>query len=92
MARMKRIQVVIDPELDEWLQREAATRSMSKSALIRECVRQQVDEKPFDNGLWKLAGMFPDAEPIENIDEVLYGPINEEAWPSSTRRSGSPKR
>ena len=90
MARMRRIQVVIDPELDDWLAREAAVRGTSKSAVIRECVRGEAD-KPFDNGLWKLVGMFPDAEPIENIDEVLYGPISEEAWPSSTRPSGSQK-
>jgi hypothetical protein len=91
MARMRRIQVVIDPDLDEWLEREAASRQTSKSALIRECVRREADKEPFDNGLWKLVGMFPDAEPVENIDEFLYGPISERAWPSSTRRSGSPK-
>jgi len=92
MARMRRIQIVMEPELDDWLAREAELRRMSKSALIRECVRREADEKPFDNGLWRLVGMFPDAEPIENIDEFLYGPISEEAWPSSTRPSGSPKR
>jgi len=91
MARMRRIQVVIDPDLDDWLEREAAARSTSKSAVIRECVRGEA-EKPFDNGLWKLVGMFPDVEPVENIDEFLYGPISEEAWPSLTRRSGSPKQ
>jgi ribbon-helix-helix CopG family protein len=91
MARMRRIQVVIDAELDDRLGREASARGMSKSALIRSSVERELSG-PFDNGLWKLAGMFPDAEPIENIDEVLYGPLNEEAWPSSTRPSGSPKR
>lgn len=79
------------PELDEWLEREAARRGISKSALIRECVRERAAE-PFDNGLWKLVGMFPDAEPVEDIDEFLYGPLGEKAWPSSTPRSGSQKR
>jgi len=92
MARMRRLQIMIEPELDDWLEREAAVRGISKGALVRECVRGEADEKPFDNGLWKLVGMFPDAEPIENIDEYLYGAVSEEAWPSSTRRSGSPKR
>lgn len=90
MARMRRIQVVIDPELDDRLEREAAGRGVSKSALVRECVARELSE-PFDNGLWKLVGMFPDAEPVEDTDEYLYGPISEEAWPSSTRRSGSLK-
>lgn len=90
MARMRRIQVVIDPELDDRLEREAAARGTSKSALIRTAVERELSE-PFDNGLWKLVAMF-DVEPIEDIDEYLYGPISEEAWPSLTRRSGSPKQ
>jgi Ribbon-helix-helix protein, copG family len=91
MARMRRIQVVIDPELDDRLEREAASRGVSKSALVRECLAQGLPSEGYDNGLWKLVGMFPDAEPIENIDELLYGPISEDAWPSSTRRSGLQK-
>jgi hypothetical protein len=83
---------MIEPELDDWLEREAAGRGVSKGALVRECVRSRADDKPFDNGLWKLIGFAGDAEPVENIDEFLYGPISEEAWPSLTRRSGSPKR
>jgi ribbon-helix-helix CopG family protein len=90
MARMRRIQVVIDPELDDRLEREAAARGTSKSALIRVAVERELSE-PFDNGLWRLVGMFPDVEPIQNIEEFLYGPISEEAWPSLTRRSGSQK-
>ena len=90
MARMRRIQVVIDPELDDRLEREAAARGTSKSALIRVAVERELSE-PFDNGLWRLVGMFPDVDPIENIEEFLYGPISEEAWPSLTRRSGSQK-
>jgi len=78
MARMRRIQVVIDPELDDWLEQEAAARGLSKSALVRECVREHAS-KPFDNGLWRLIGFAGDAEPIENIDEFLYGPLGENA-------------
>ena len=79
MARMRRIQVVIDLELDEWLEREAAHRQTSKSALVRECVRKEADAEPFDNGLWKLVGMFPDVEPVEDIDEFLYGTLQTDA-------------
>lgn len=91
MARMRRIQVVIDRELDDRLEAEAGARGLSKSALVRVAVERELSE-PFDNGLWKLVGMFPDVEPVDNIDEYLYGPISEEAWPSLTRPSGSPKQ
>jgi Ribbon-helix-helix protein, copG family len=87
---MRRIQVVMDPELDDRLEQEAAARRMSKSALVRVAVERELSE-PFDNGLWRLP-VFDDVEPIEDIDEFLYGPISEEAWPSLTRRSGSPER
>jgi hypothetical protein len=76
---MRRIQVVMDRELDEWLTREANARRMSKSALIRWCVREAWEEQPYDNGLTKLLGMFPDAEPVDDIDEFLYGPLGPDA-------------
>ena len=87
---MRRIQVVIDAELDDRLAREASARGLSKSALVREAVEHELAE-PFDNGLWRLP-TFDDVEPVEDIDEFLYGPISEEAWPSLTRRSGSRER
>lgn len=70
---MRRIQVVIDPELDDRLEREAAACRMSKSALIRQYVRQHLDRQ-FDNGLWRLP-TFDDVEPVEDIDAYLYGPL-----------------
>ncbi len=76
MARMRRIQVVIGPELDDRLGREATARRISKSALIRECVERELSE-PYDNGLHELgalSALFDDVEPAD-IDTVLYGPL-----------------
>jgi hypothetical protein len=74
---MRRIQVVIDPELDDRLEREAAARGMSKSALIRQYVRQYLDG-PLDNGLWGLP-TYDDVEPVEDVDTELYGPLETDA-------------
>jgi hypothetical protein len=77
MARMRRIQVVIDPELDDRLEREAAARGMSKSALVRECVQRSLPDGPSENGLrWigELSYLFADVEPAD-IDTELYGPL-----------------
>ena len=81
MARMRRIQVVIDPELDDRLEREAAARGMSKSALVRESLERGLEAEPFDNGLLAigaLAPLFADVEPAD-IDTVLYGPLEAES-------------
>jgi hypothetical protein len=76
MARMRRLQIMIEPELDDWLEREAAARGISKGALVRECVERQrrplppIEEDP----LWDLVGFAgEDAEPVDDIDEVIYG-------------------
>lgn len=77
----------MDPTLDDRLELAATARGLSKSALIRVAVERELSE-PFDNGLSRLP-VFDDVEGIDDIDEFLYGPISEEAWPSLTRPSGS---
>ncbi len=82
MPRMRRINIVIDPELDDRLEREAAARNTSKSALVRECVERGLPAEPFDNGLrWigELSVLFADVEPVDDIDEYLYGPLGPDA-------------
>lgn len=78
MARMRRIQIVMDAELDDRLAREAATRGVSKSALVRECVEAGLLSRAFDNGLWGLP-IFDGVEPVEDIDTELYGPLEADA-------------
>ncbi len=73
MTRMRRINIVIDAELDDRLKREAEARGSSKSAVVRECVDRGL-AVPFDNGLRSLpvfdAGAGDDAI---NHDDVIYG-------------------
>ena len=82
MARMRRINIVIDPELDDRLEREAAARNTSKSALVRECVERGLPAVPAGSGLrWigELSVLFADVEPVDDIDEYLYGPLGPDA-------------
>ena len=74
---MRRINVVIDPALDDRLEREAQVRGMSKSALVRECVEEQLPSEKIDNGLLRLLELSKrnaDVEPVD-IDTELYGPL-----------------
>jgi hypothetical protein len=62
---MRRINIVIDPELDDRLE--------------RECVERGLPAEPFDNGLRlvaeELLPLFEDVESVDDIDEYLYGPL-----------------
>ena len=72
MTRMRRVQILLEPELDDRLEQEAATRGVSKSALVRRCVEHELAESR-GNGLTSLTGMFkgrPDDS--ASIDEVVY--------------------
>ena len=73
-ARMRRINIVIDPDLDDRLEREAAARGTSKSALVRECVERSLPETEFDNGLRSLP-VFDAGEPGDSVlhDDLIYG-------------------
>lgn len=72
---MKRIQIHIDDELDAAAEVEAVRRGMSKAALIREALAERLaimDAKPDDP--WEAMRGWLDDEPVDDIDEVLYGP------------------
>lgn len=76
MSSVKRLQIMIEEELDAALGRQAAEEGVSKAALVRRYVGERLRPLPplEEDPLWQLAG-FSDAEPVDDIDEYLYGPI-----------------
>ncbi len=74
---MKRLQIMIEEELDSALERQAAAERTSKAALIRRYVRERLRPLPpiEEDPLWQMIGLAGDVEPIDDIDEFLYGPV-----------------
>jgi len=71
---MKRLQILIEEELDAELERTARAQRTSKAALIREYVRERLDPLPplEADPLWQMVGV-DDYEPgDESIDDVVY--------------------
>jgi hypothetical protein len=82
MARMKRLQISIEPELDRALGAEARRQGVSKAALVRRWVGERVTPLPplEDDPLYALVGIAgSDVEPVADIDEYLYGPVGRDA-------------
>ena len=73
---MKRLQIMIEEELDAELGRQAAAEGVSKAALIRRYVGERLRPLPplEEDPLWELVGFLGDAEPVPDIDDFLYGP------------------
>lgn len=71
---MKRLQIMIDEELDAALERMAQREGTSKAALIRLFVRERVKPLPpiEEDPLWELVGIADNAEPADH-DDVVYG-------------------
>jgi Ribbon-helix-helix protein, copG family len=76
---MKRLQIMIEEDLDAALARQARRERVSKAALIRRYVRERLAPLPplRDDPLWGFVG-GSDAEPVEDIDAFLYGPSEHE--------------
>jgi Ribbon-helix-helix protein, copG family len=76
MSDVKRLQIMIEEDLDAALGRQAAREKTSKAALIRRYVRERLQPLPplEEDPLWDLVGIAGDAEPVEDIDDYLYGP------------------
>jgi len=74
MPDVKRLQIMIDEDLDAALDRMALSEGTSKAALIRRFVRQHVKPLPplEEDPLWQMVGADHDAEPAD-VDDVVYG-------------------
>ena len=70
---MKRLQIMIEQELDEAVQRQADEEGISKAAVIRRCVREGLLAPPplEADPLWAMVGV-DDYDPDESIDDVVY--------------------
>jgi hypothetical protein len=77
MASVKRLQIMIDEDLDQILGRMARDEHTSKAALIRRFVRERVRPLPAiqEDPIWSLVGIA-DIEVVfgESVDDVVYGP------------------
>jgi hypothetical protein len=73
---MKRLQIMIDEDLDAALALRASEEGVSKGALIRRYVGERLGLLPplADDPLWKLVGMVK-GNPGDSVgvDNVVYG-------------------
>jgi hypothetical protein len=75
---MRRFQILLDEELDDALERQAARESVSKAELLRRYARERLQRLPSmeEDPLWQLVGADDDpadgGEPVD-IDAVVYG-------------------
>lgn len=79
---MKRLQISLEPELDDALGREAGRTGVSKAEVVRQCLRERIEPLPSieEDPVFKLFGTFKGEglRPGETIDDVLYGPVREQ--------------
>jgi hypothetical protein len=72
---MKRLQIMIEEELDEALEEQARKEHVSKAALIRRYVRERLRPLPpfEEDPLWDLVGIV-EGKPGDSIsvDDVVY--------------------
>ena len=71
---VKRLQIMIDEDLDQILERMALDEGTSKAALIRQFVRERVAPLPpiQEDSLWEIVGADDYDPGTESIDDVVY--------------------
>lgn len=74
-SAMKRLQIMIEEDLDEALAREARREGTSKAALIRRYVAKELKPLPSirEDPLWDLVGM-DEGSPDDSVsvNDVVY--------------------
>jgi len=74
---MKRLQISIEPELDAALGRAARRQGVSKAALVRRFVAEELKPLPpiEDDPLWGFVGAVEGGRrDSASVDDVVYGP------------------
>jgi Ribbon-helix-helix protein, copG family len=75
LKSMKRLQIMIEEELDEALANAARKEGVSKAALIRRYVARALKPLPplHEDPLWELVGM-DEGQPDDSVsvDDVVY--------------------
>ena len=78
MGRVKRLQIMIEEELDAALGRQAAQEGVSKAALIRRYVGERLRTLPplEEDPLWDIVGMVQGG-PNDSlrVNEIVYGDL-----------------
>jgi Ribbon-helix-helix protein, copG family len=78
MRNVKRLQIMIEEELDAELGRQAAVEGVSKAALIRRYVGERLRPLPplERDPLWDLVGMVQGG-PNDSlrVNEIVYGDL-----------------
>jgi predicted transcriptional regulator len=69
---MKRLQIMLDPDLYAELSRRASSEGRSKASIVRESLRQSLRPLPplEEDPLWGMVGV-DDGEPVEDVDAHL---------------------
>lgn len=76
-ASMKRLQIMIDEDLDDALAIQAYQEGTSKAAIIRRYLREHIKPLPpiEEDPLWELVGMVKGGpDDSRSVDDVVYGP------------------
>ena len=74
---VRRLQIMIDEDLDDALALKAHREGTSKAALIRGYVREQLKPLPpiEEDPLWEIKGMVKGGpDDSRSVDDVVYGP------------------
>jgi hypothetical protein len=81
MRSVKRLQIMIEEDLDAALGRQAKRERVSKAALIRRYVRERLEPLPplEEDPLWEMVGMV-EGGPDDSlrVDEIVYGDLRGE--------------
>jgi hypothetical protein len=78
MERVKRLQIMIEEDLDAALAAQAAREGVSKAALIRRYVGERLRVLPplEDDPLWDIVGMVRGgSDDSMRVNEVVYGDL-----------------